>query len=78
MWVNKIVGMLPNHDLDTSVSAIFKDITLADPTFHKHGLIDILLGVDLALHLLKRVNTIFRKKKKKAICYSLRSRLSNW
>ena len=31
--VNKIVGMLPHHDLDSLNSELFKDITLANPTF---------------------------------------------
>ncbi|GBL61029.1 hypothetical protein AVEN_146726-1, partial [Araneus ventricosus] len=51
--VNKIVGMLPHQNLDLSYSDLFNDLTLADPMFHKSSQVDILLGIDLALPLLK-------------------------
>ncbi|GFS45442.1 DUF1758 domain-containing protein [Trichonephila inaurata madagascariensis] len=51
--INKIVGMIPHHDLDSSMRELFGDISLADPAFYKSGPIDVLLGVDLTLPLLK-------------------------
>ncbi|GBM37965.1 hypothetical protein AVEN_171156-1 [Araneus ventricosus] len=51
--VNKIVGMLPHQNLDLSYSDLFNDLTLADPMFHKSNQVDILLGIDLTLPLLK-------------------------
>ncbi|GBM24909.1 hypothetical protein AVEN_246326-1 [Araneus ventricosus] len=51
--VNKIVGMLPHQNLDLSYSDLFNDLTLADPMFHKSSQVDILLGIDLTLPLLK-------------------------
>lgn len=51
--VNKIVGMLPRHNLDSSYSDQFQDLKLADPNFRISGPIDILLGVDLTLPILK-------------------------
>ncbi|GFU48673.1 DUF1758 domain-containing protein [Trichonephila clavipes] len=51
--VNKIVGQLPHFSLDSSWSEPFSDLKLADPTFFKSGLIDILIGVNIALPMLK-------------------------
>ncbi|GFS72039.1 DUF1758 domain-containing protein [Trichonephila clavipes] len=51
--INKIVGMIPHHDLDSSMRELFGDISLADPAFYKSGTIDVLLGVDLTLSFLK-------------------------
>ncbi|GFV67140.1 uncharacterized protein TNCV_3668951 [Trichonephila clavipes] len=51
--INKIVGMIPHRDLDSSMRELFGDISLADPAFYKSGPIDVLLGVDLTLPLLK-------------------------
>ncbi|GFX91828.1 integrase catalytic domain-containing protein [Trichonephila clavipes] len=51
--INKIVGMIPHLDLDSSMRELFGDISLADPAFYKSGPIDVLLGVDLTLPLLK-------------------------
>ncbi|GFU62858.1 DUF1758 domain-containing protein [Trichonephila clavipes] len=51
--INKIVGMIPHHDLDSSMRELFGDISLADSAFYKSGPIDVLLGVDLTLPLLK-------------------------
>ncbi|GFW01395.1 integrase catalytic domain-containing protein [Trichonephila clavipes] len=51
--INKIVGMIPHHDLDSSMRELFGDISLADPAFYKSSPIDVLLGVDLTLPLLK-------------------------
>ncbi|GFY42594.1 uncharacterized protein TNIN_309271 [Trichonephila inaurata madagascariensis] len=48
-----ISGMIPHHDLDSSMRELFGDISLADPAFYKSGPIDVLLGVDLTLSLLK-------------------------
>ncbi|GFW01831.1 integrase catalytic domain-containing protein [Trichonephila clavipes] len=48
--INKIVGMIPHLDLDSSMRELFGDISLADPAFYKSGPIDTLLGVDLTLH----------------------------
>ncbi|GFS96395.1 integrase catalytic domain-containing protein [Trichonephila clavipes] len=45
--------MIPHHDLDSSMRELFGDISLADPAFYKSGPIDVLLGVDLTLPLLK-------------------------
>ncbi|GFS48604.1 DUF1758 domain-containing protein [Trichonephila clavipes] len=45
--------MIPHHDLDSSMRELFGDISLADPVFYKSGPIDVLLGVDLTLLLLK-------------------------
>ncbi|GFV48034.1 DUF1758 domain-containing protein, partial [Trichonephila clavipes] len=46
--------MIPHHDLDSSMRELFGDISLADPSFYKCGPIDVLLGVDLILPLLKK------------------------
>ncbi|GFW85161.1 DUF1758 domain-containing protein [Trichonephila clavipes] len=51
--INKIVGMIPHHDVDSSMRELFGDISLADPAFYKSSPIDVLLGVDLILPLLK-------------------------
>ncbi|GFW98255.1 integrase catalytic domain-containing protein [Trichonephila clavipes] len=51
--VNKIVGQLPHFSLDSSWSEPFSDLKLADPTFFKSGPIDILIGVNIALPMLK-------------------------
>ncbi|GFX48586.1 uncharacterized protein TNCV_584831 [Trichonephila clavipes] len=51
--INKIVGMIPHHDLDSSMRELFGDISLVDPAFYKSSPIDVLLGVDLTLPLLK-------------------------
>ncbi|GFW52094.1 DUF1758 domain-containing protein [Trichonephila clavipes] len=45
--------MIPHNDLDSSMSELFGDISLADPAFYKSGPIDVPLGVDLTLPLLK-------------------------
>ncbi|GFU01947.1 integrase catalytic domain-containing protein [Trichonephila clavipes] len=45
--------MIPHHDLDSSMRELFGDISLADPAFYKSSPIDVLLGVDLTLPLLK-------------------------
>ncbi|GFY41242.1 DUF1758 domain-containing protein [Trichonephila inaurata madagascariensis] len=45
--------MIPHHDLDSSMRELFGDISLADPAFYKSGPVDVLLGVDLTLPLLK-------------------------
>ncbi|GFV94473.1 DUF1758 domain-containing protein [Trichonephila clavipes] len=51
--VNKIVGQLPHFSLDSSWSEPFSDLKLANPTFFKSGPIDILIGVNIALPMLK-------------------------
>ncbi|GFY77442.1 DUF1758 domain-containing protein, partial [Trichonephila inaurata madagascariensis] len=51
--VNKIVGQLPHFSLDSSWSEPFSDLKLADPTFFKSSPIDILIGVNIALPMLK-------------------------
>lgn len=51
--VNKIVGQLPHVSLHSSCVEPFNDLKLADPTFFRSGSIDILLGVNIALPLLK-------------------------
>ncbi|GFY55155.1 DUF1758 domain-containing protein [Trichonephila inaurata madagascariensis] len=51
--VNKFVGQLPHFSLDSSWSEPFSDLKLADPTFFKSGHIDILIGVNVALSMLK-------------------------
>ncbi|XP_054720626.1 uncharacterized protein LOC129230250 [Uloborus diversus] len=65
--VNKIVGMLPHHNLDSSMCELFGDISLADPTFYKSGPIDVLLGIDLTLPLLKGQTLSLGKDKPFAI-----------
>ncbi|GFW85339.1 integrase catalytic domain-containing protein [Trichonephila clavipes] len=45
--------MIPHHDVDSSMRELFGDISLADPAFYKSSPIDVLLGVDLTLPLLK-------------------------
>ncbi|GFS49799.1 integrase catalytic domain-containing protein [Nephila pilipes] len=69
--INKIVGMILHHDLDTSVRELFGDISLADPAFYKSGPIDVLLGVDLTLPLLKGQTLLLGKDKPFAICSEL-------
>ncbi|GFX02235.1 integrase catalytic domain-containing protein [Trichonephila clavipes] len=46
-------GQLPHFSLDSSWSEPFSDLKLADPTFFKSGPIDILIGVNIALPMLK-------------------------
>ncbi|GFY60136.1 DUF1758 domain-containing protein [Trichonephila inaurata madagascariensis] len=65
--INKIVGMIPHHDLDSSMRELFGDISLADPAFYKSGPIDVLLGVDLTLPLLKGQTLSLGKDKPFAI-----------
>ncbi|GFS73992.1 DUF1758 domain-containing protein [Trichonephila clavipes] len=65
--INKIVGMIPHRDLDTSMRELFGDISLADPAFYKNGPIDVLLGVDLTLPLLKGQTLSLGKDKPFAI-----------
>ncbi|GFT59605.1 DUF1758 domain-containing protein [Trichonephila clavipes] len=65
--INKIVGMIPHHDLDSSMRELFGDISLADPAFYKSGPIDVLLGADLTLPLLKCQTLSLRKDKPFAI-----------
>ncbi|GFU65999.1 integrase catalytic domain-containing protein [Trichonephila clavipes] len=40
--INKIVSMIPHHDLDSSIRELFGDISLADPAFYKSSPIDVL------------------------------------
>ncbi|GFW94201.1 DUF1758 domain-containing protein [Trichonephila clavipes] len=65
--INKIVGMIPHHDLDSSMRELFGDISLADPAFYKSSPIDVLLGVDLTLSLLKGQTLSLGKDKPFAI-----------
>ncbi|GFY72407.1 integrase catalytic domain-containing protein [Trichonephila inaurata madagascariensis] len=65
--INKIVGKIPHHDLDSSMRELFGDISLADPAFYKSGPIDVLLGVDLTLQLLKGQTLSLGKDKPFAI-----------
>ncbi|GFX05995.1 DUF1758 domain-containing protein [Trichonephila clavipes] len=65
--INKIVGMIPHHDLDSSMRELFGDISLADPAFYKSSPIDVLLGVDLTLLLLKGQTLSLGKDKPFAI-----------
>ncbi|GFW88584.1 integrase catalytic domain-containing protein [Trichonephila clavipes] len=65
--INKIVGMIPHHDLDSSMRELFGDISLADPAFYKSGPIDVLLSVDLTLPLLKGQTLSLGKDKPFAI-----------
>ncbi|GFY33407.1 integrase catalytic domain-containing protein [Trichonephila clavipes] len=51
--VNKIVGQLPHFSLDSSWSEPFSDLKLANPAFFKSGPIDIRIGVNIALPILK-------------------------
>ncbi|GFX80512.1 integrase catalytic domain-containing protein [Trichonephila clavipes] len=71
--INKIVGMIPHHDLDSSMRELFGDISLADPAFYKSSPIDVLLGVDLTLPLLKGQTLSFGKNKPFAIRLELDS-----
>ncbi|GFU34633.1 integrase catalytic domain-containing protein [Trichonephila clavipes] len=65
--INKIVGMTPHHDLDSSMCELFGDISLADPAFYKSSPIDVLLSVDLTLPLLKGQTLSLGKDKPFAI-----------
>ncbi|GFQ84400.1 uncharacterized protein TNCT_697441 [Trichonephila clavata] len=65
--INKIVGMIPHHDLDSSKRELFGDISLADPAFYKSSPIDVLLGVDLTLPLLRGKTLSLGKDKPFAI-----------
>ncbi|GFR14023.1 DUF1758 domain-containing protein [Trichonephila clavata] len=65
--INKIVGMIPHHDLDSSMRELFGDISLADPAFYKSSPIDVLLGVDLTLPLLRGQTLSMGKDKPFAI-----------
>ncbi|GFY60139.1 DUF1758 domain-containing protein [Trichonephila inaurata madagascariensis] len=65
--INRIVSMNPHQDLDSSMRELFGDISLADPAFYKSGRIDVLLGVDLTLPLLKGQTLSFGKDKPFAI-----------
>ncbi|GFR22340.1 integrase catalytic domain-containing protein [Trichonephila clavata] len=65
--INKIVGMIPHHDLDSSMRKLFGDISLADPAFYKSSPIDVLLGVDLTLPLLRGQTLSLGKDKPFAI-----------
>ncbi|GFV49633.1 DUF1758 domain-containing protein [Trichonephila clavipes] len=69
--INKIVGMIPHHDLNSSMRELFGDISLADSAFYKSGPIDVLLGVDLTLPLLKGQTLSLGKDKP----FSIRSEL---
>ncbi|XP_054712934.1 uncharacterized protein LOC129222446 [Uloborus diversus] len=51
--MNKIVGNLPHTSIDVRIQEAFKDLVLADPSFHKSARIDILLGIDIFLQVLK-------------------------
>ncbi|GFX27643.1 uncharacterized protein TNCV_107411 [Trichonephila clavipes] len=59
--------MIPHHDLDSSMRELFGDISLADPAFYKSSPIDVLLGVDLTLPLLKGQTLSLGKDKPFAI-----------
>ncbi|XP_015916747.4 uncharacterized protein [Parasteatoda tepidariorum] len=59
--------MIPHHDLDSSMRELFGDISLADPAFYKSAPIDVLLGVDLTLPLLKGQTLSLGKDKPFAI-----------
>ena len=65
--VNKIVGLLPHHSLASSYCDQFADLKLADPNFHISSPVDILLGVDLTLPLLKGQTLSLGKDKPFAI-----------
>ncbi|GFS80422.1 integrase catalytic domain-containing protein [Trichonephila clavipes] len=65
--VNKIVGQLPHFSLDSSWSEPFSDLKLADPTFFKSGPIDILIGVKIALPMLKGQSLSLGDKKPFAV-----------
>ncbi|KMQ83089.1 hypothetical protein RF55_20955, partial [Lasius niger] len=51
--IQKIIGELPHTNLSSSLKNQFLDLALADPQFFKTGPIDILLGVNIALQMLK-------------------------
>ena len=51
--LNKIIGELPHCDLPSTLTEPFADLTLADPSFFKSGPIDVLLGVNISLPLLR-------------------------
>ncbi|GFU13553.1 integrase catalytic domain-containing protein [Trichonephila clavipes] len=59
--------MIPHHDLGSSMRELFGDISLADPAFYKSSPIDVLLGVDLTLPLLKGQTLSLGKDKPFAI-----------
>ncbi|GFW55939.1 integrase catalytic domain-containing protein [Trichonephila clavipes] len=63
----RISCMIPHLDLDSSMRELFGDISLADPAFYKSGPIDVLLGVDLTLPLLKGQTLSLGKDKPFAI-----------
>nr|CAH7763987.1 unnamed protein product [Callosobruchus chinensis] len=50
--IDKITGYLPDFVIDKDRWNIPSNIRLADPTFHKPGKIDILLGANIFWHLL--------------------------
>ena len=51
--INKIIGDIPHFSLPSDTAAPFRDLKLADPDFFQSGPIDILLGVSIALPMLK-------------------------
>ena len=51
--INKIIGDIPHSTLPTGIASPFCDLKLADPKFFQSGPIDILLGVSIALPMLK-------------------------
>ncbi|GFU86298.1 DUF1758 domain-containing protein [Trichonephila clavipes] len=59
--------MIPHLDLDSSMRELFGDISLADQAFYKSGPIDVVLGVDLNLPLLKGQTLSLGKDKTFAI-----------
>ncbi|GFU01194.1 retrovirus-related Pol polyprotein from transposon 17.6 [Trichonephila clavipes] len=59
--------MIPHHDLDSSMRELFGDISLADPAFYKNDPIEVLVGVDLTLPLLKGQTLSLGKHKPFAI-----------
>ncbi|GFR10249.1 integrase catalytic domain-containing protein [Trichonephila clavata] len=65
--INKIVSMIPHHDLDSSMRELFGDISLADPAFYKSSPIDVLLSVYLTLPLLRGQTLSMGKDKPFAI-----------
>ncbi|GFW18335.1 DUF1758 domain-containing protein, partial [Trichonephila clavipes] len=65
--VNKIVGQLPHFSLDSSWSEPFSDLKLANPTFFKSGPIDIFIGVNIALPMLKGQSLSFGDNKPFAV-----------
>jgi hypothetical protein len=51
--INKIIGDIPHFSLPSGTAIPFRDLKLADPNFFQSSPIDILLGVSIALPMLK-------------------------